>query len=198
MNNLIDTAVFATHSPGLGQMAMLPVVPNRDAPMIHSWVVEERAKFWGMGDHTVAEVQEVYEFLDGLDSHHAYLVFLNGEPSALFQTYEPMADPIGECYDVRPGDYGVHVMMAPPDTTRHGFTAAMLDMLADFAFRDPAHQRVVIEPDARNDKAIARFAAYGFAVGQLTELPHKTARLAFLTRETYEVNREGHSVERSS
>ncbi|WP_435830286.1 GNAT family N-acetyltransferase [Micromonospora echinospora] len=27
----------------------------------------------------------------------------DGRPVGLFQTYEPAADPVGECYDVRPG-----------------------------------------------------------------------------------------------
>lgn len=165
---------------------MTPVDPAADAPLIHAWATEPRGRFWGMADHSVDEVREVYEFLDGLTTHHAYLVRLDGRPGALFQTYQPEADPIGECYDVQPGDFGVHFMMAPADKPAPGFTGLMMGVLAEFAFRDRSVRRIVVEPDARNDKAIARMVRFGFRPGELIELPHKTARLAFLDRETYE------------
>ena len=166
---------------------LTPVDPQTDAPLIHSWATEPRGRFWGMGDHTVEDVREVYQFLDGLTTHNAYLIRLDGEPGALVQTYQPDADPVGECYDVQPGDFGLHFMMAPPDKAVPGFTVVMMTVLADFAFRDPAVRRLVVEPDARNDKAIDRMVRFGFEPGELIELPHKTARLAFLEREVYEM-----------
>ena len=170
----------------MSKVTMTNAVPERDAPLIHSWATEPRGRFWGMGDHTVEEVQEVYEYIDTLTAHHAYLVRLGGEPVALFQTYEPAADPVGEFYPVRPGDFGVHLMIAPTDLQSAGFTGALLRVLAECAFADPEVKRIVVEPDARNDKAIARFERFGFVAGELIDLPHKTARLAFLSRETWE------------
>ena len=38
---------------------------------------------------------------------------LAGTPVGIFQTYEPAADPIGEFYPVRDGDFGIHLFMAP-------------------------------------------------------------------------------------
>lgn len=58
---------------------------------------------------------KVYAFLDSLPTHHAYLAREAGVPVALLQTYEPGADPVGDCYDVLEGDLGAHFMMA---TTR--------------------------------------------------------------------------------
>ncbi|MGF1662658.1 MAG: GNAT family N-acetyltransferase [Kineosporiaceae bacterium] len=43
--------------------------------------------------------------------------------------------------------------------------------------------RIVVEPDAGNDAAIARLRRTGFRLGPEVDLPHKRARLAFLTRE---------------
>ena len=49
-------------------------------------------------------------------------------------------------------------------------------------FADPSVARVVVEPDARNDKIAALNAAVGFVVARAVELPDKTAALSFCTR----------------
>ncbi|WP_346766122.1 GNAT family N-acetyltransferase [Streptomyces sp. A0592] len=58
-------------------------------------------------------VQEIYEDVDRRDTHHAYMVRLDDEPVALFQTYEPTEDRVSHCCEVREGDIGVHLMLAP-------------------------------------------------------------------------------------
>lgn len=167
--------------------------PHRDAGLIHSWVVEERAGFWMMGDHTVEEVREVYTWIDEQPTHHAWLVRLDGEPAALFQDYQPAAEEVGERYDVRPGDLGVHLMLAPPTTRRPGFTAAVTGFVLASAFADPAVDRIVVEPDARNEPAVALATRLGFELGPVVELSTKPARLAFLTRAAYETAFSNHA-----
>lgn len=175
--------VFEEEVPGFGTIRVVPVDPPRDLPLIYSWVQEERAEFWGMRAHTREYVLEIYEYLDSLDTHHAYLVHRDGAPRAIFQTYQPGADPVGACYDVQPGDFGIHLMIGPPSgATERGFTGTLLASLVGWVLRDPAVRRIVVEPDARNAKAIARFARAGFELGPEIQLPHKPARLAFLAR----------------
>ncbi|MEV6970150.1 GNAT family N-acetyltransferase [Hamadaea sp. NPDC051192] len=175
--------VFTQEVPGFGEVSLRTVEPVADAPLLHRWVTEERARFWGMGDADLARVQEIYGYLDSLDTHHAYLAVLGGQPVALFQTYEPDADPVGECYPVEPGDIGVHLLIGPPaDGRRPGFTGALLGVLLAYLFADPSRTRVVAEPDARNTKAHERLARAGFVLGTEVDLPEKRARLAFLTR----------------
>ena len=38
--------------------------PPPHAALLHGWVTQPRAAFWGMGSYTVDEVREVYEFMD--------------------------------------------------------------------------------------------------------------------------------------
>ncbi|MFD0428215.1 GNAT family N-acetyltransferase [Streptomyces zhihengii] len=106
-------AVHEQHIEGFGTVRVLPLDPVADLDVVHGWVTEERARFWGMNGHTREEVREIYEYVGSLTTHHAFLVLLDDEPAALFQTYEPDADPVGECYEVRPGDFGVHLLVAP-------------------------------------------------------------------------------------
>ncbi|MEV7642720.1 GNAT family N-acetyltransferase [Streptomyces rubiginosohelvolus] len=177
-------AVHEQKVEGFGTVRLVPVDPAADAELLHGWVTEERARFWGMADHTREQVREIYEFVDSLPTHHAYLALRDGVPAALFQTYEPDADPVGECYDVRPGDFGIHLLIAPAEGEGavKGYTEALLTAFIAYVFSDPAHLRVVVEPDARNEKALARMVRVGFELGPEIKKPEKTARLAFLTR----------------
>lgn len=159
--------------------------PARDSALLHSWVVADRARFWMMQDHTVEEVCEIYTWLDEQPTHHVWLVRRGDEPVALFQDYLPDADEVGDHYDVRRGDLGVHFMLAEAATVQRGFTASVVETVLAHAFADPAVQRLLAEPDSRNAKAIALVRRLGFELGPQVQLSTKPAQLAFLTREQY-------------
>ncbi|MFD6997790.1 GNAT family N-acetyltransferase [Streptomyces mirabilis] len=188
-------AVHEQKFDGFGTVRVLPVDPHADLDVIHRWVSEERAVFWGMNGLTKQQVLETYVHLDSLDTHHAFLAVKDGEPAALFQAYEPEADRVSECYAVEPGDSGVHLLIGPAGSGggRPGWSSALLTAFTMYVLVGLDRQRVVVEPDARNEKAIARLVRQGFVPGPeivLPEidlpgvyLPEKRARLAFLTRE---------------
>jgi RimJ/RimL family protein N-acetyltransferase len=162
-----------------------PFVPDRDAALLHAWVTTDRARFWMMQERTVEEVHEIYTWLDEQPTHHVWWVRRDGEPVALFQDYAPSAEEVGATYDVRPGDLGVHFMLAEATVTQPGFTGEVIAFLMERVFADPTVGRIVVEPDARNDKAVARVTRLGFELGPVVELSTKPAQLAFLTREAY-------------
>ncbi|MDT9700315.1 GNAT family N-acetyltransferase [Streptomyces sp. P17] len=174
---------------------ILRLDPQADAEVLHSWVSEERASFWGMNGLTRDQVAEIYAHLDTLDTHHAFLVQRDGVPAALLQTYEPEADRVSECYDVLPGDIGVHMLLAPPgpEGGRPGWTAGLVRAILSYVLIGLDRQRVVVDPDVANEKAVARFLKQGFEAGPLVTLPEidipdvylpeKKAQLAFLRRE---------------
>ncbi|MFF1447490.1 GNAT family N-acetyltransferase [Streptomyces sp. NPDC058274] len=189
-------AVHEQSVEGFGSVRILPLDPHADLDVVHGWVTEERAVFWGMTGFTKEQVLETYVQLDTLDTHHAFLAVMAGEPAALLQTYEPEADRVSECYEVEPGDIGAHVLIGPagPGGARPGFSAALLTAFMAYLLTGQDRRRVVVDPDERNEKAIARFARHGFEPGPLVvlpeidlpdvQLPEKRARLAFLTRQT--------------
>ncbi|MGC4770082.1 GNAT family N-acetyltransferase [Micromonospora sp. DT44] len=166
--------------PGFGVVTIRPVRPDDDADLLHGWVTTDRARFWGMREASRERVREIYAYLDSLDTHHAYLVHRDGVPAALAQTYEPGADPVGECYEVRPGDVGVHLLVGPAVTVERGFTGALFGAILAFVLADPGRLRVVMEPDVRNDRMHRRLLRSGFRPGPEIELPEKNAQLYFL------------------
>ncbi|WP_369176618.1 GNAT family N-acetyltransferase [Streptomyces mutabilis] len=196
------TSAYASRTPvheqeldGFGTVRLLPLDAAADADVIHRWVSEERAAFWGMTGLTRDQVAGVYAHMDTLDTHHAFLVVKDGEPVALLQTYDPEADRVSECYDVEPGDIGVHLLLAPagPEGARPGWTAALASAVMAYVLVGLDRRRIVVDPDVGNEKAIARFVKQGFTAGPAVVLPEvdlpdvylpeKKAQLAFLRRE---------------
>ncbi|MET3983533.1 GNAT family N-acetyltransferase [Streptomyces sp. PvR034] len=184
--------VHTQHVEGFGTVTITPVDPVGDAELIHGWVTDERARFWGMNGASLELVREIYADVDRRDTHHAFIARREGAPVALFQTYDCAADRVSECYEVRPGDTGVHLLIGPADgAAERGFSAGLLTAFMGYVFADGRTVRVVAEPDARNEKAIARLERTGFVLGPEVELPEidlpevylpaKPARLAFLS-----------------
>lgn len=164
-----------------GHLSLRPVNAERDAELIHSWVREKRARFWGMTDLTLQQVRELYGFLASTPTHHAWLIELNGTALGLFQTYEPHADVTGACYTVQPGDLGIHVLLAPTQHGVPGMTDAIGALIQGEIMRQGRTRRIVAEPDVSNHLALARLEATGFTPGPVIDLPHKSGRLAFLS-----------------
>ncbi|MFF4444982.1 GNAT family N-acetyltransferase [Streptomyces sp. NPDC001502] len=188
----VGQPVFTQVVEGFGTVTITPVDPAADSALIHSWVTQERARFWGMGEASRELVQEIYEDVDRRTTHHAFMVSRDGERVALFQTYECAEDRVSECYEVRPGDVGMHLLVGPATgAAEHGFTSSLMTVFIAFVFSDDAARRMVVEPDSRNTKAISFMERTGFVLGpevvlpeiDLPEvyLPAKPSRLAFLT-----------------
>ncbi|MFG1885941.1 GNAT family N-acetyltransferase [Micromonospora sp. NPDC049102] len=173
---------------GLGELTLTPVVPERDAALLHGWVTLPRNSFWGMESRSLDQVREIYAFVDGLPTHHAYLIRVDGEPVGLFQSYQPEADPVGERYAVQSGDVGMHLLLNPPRHLARGLTDAVGPALARFLFRDPSARRIVVEPDVRNHRALRRLVVEGFTFDTEIDMPDKRAQLAFLTRARFEAD----------
>lgn len=131
-----------------------PVDPLVDAPLLHSWVSQEYARFWGMVSATGQDVVEEYSRIAESGHHQAFLGGLDdGVPAFLMERYRPESSPLADVYEVQRGDVGMHLLVAPPNgEPQPGFTTAVMQSVMTELFDDPATRRVVVEPDARNHK----------------------------------------------
>lgn len=162
-----------------------PVDPDADAALLHAWVTEPRAAFWGMGDLAEEDVRAIYTHIHEQEHLAAYFLDLDGHPVGLFQTYDPAVDEIGEWYDRRPGDVGIHLLLTG-DPWRAGRTHEVIAAGLDFVAHLPGCQRLVLEPDARNAPSIALMERLGAERGPLvdlrTSISEKPAQFFFLDR----------------
>ncbi|ACZ30819.1 hypothetical protein Xcel_1799 [Xylanimonas cellulosilytica DSM 15894] len=166
-----------------GALTLHMLDPVADLDVIHAWVVEPRARFWGLGHLSRDELRETYEFVESVPSHHAYLLRWDGAPVALVQAYDPADDPVGEAYPVRAGDVGAHFFLGGRGPRGVPVWAGVGPAILLALFTPPAARRLVVEPDVRNQAAVARVAALGFTLGPQVRVGEKTARLATLDRE---------------
>lgn len=167
------------------RLTLEPLDPTRDLALLHAWVTHPRSVFWGMQDATPEQVHDEYARIADDPHHRALLGRADGEAAFLMETYDPAHSPLAGLPELRPGDVGMHVLVAPTDTPVHGFTAAVVRRVMEKCFADPAVRRVVVEPDARNDRIAVLNAAAGFVVARHVELPDKTAALSFCSRDDF-------------
>ncbi|MGW7527090.1 GNAT family N-acetyltransferase [Streptomyces sp. NPDC054783] len=162
-----------------------PVDPLQDAELLHSWVTHPKAAFWMMQDARLEDVERAYMKIAADEHHHALLGLRDGEPVFLMERYDPAHRELVGLYERRPGDVGMHFLVAPTDTPVHGFTRAVITAVMAHLFEDPATVRVVVEPDVDNKAVHALNKAVGFAPEREIQKPEKKALLSFCTRERF-------------
>ena len=157
-----------------------------DAPLLHSWVTQPYATFWGMLSAGVDDVVEEYARIQASGHHHALLGLDGGVPAFLMEEYLPASSPLAAVYPVLPGDLGMHLLVAPPsEGPEPGYTAAVMDAVLDRLFAKPGVERIVVEPDARNTRIHALNERLGFQPASVVTLPDKDALLSFCSRDDY-------------
>jgi RimJ/RimL family protein N-acetyltransferase len=182
--------VFTKQIIGLGAFSFRPLQIENDIPLIHNWVNREYARYWQMQNTSVDQVKSAYTTITQAKHSNAFMGFYNDQPAFLWESYWAMNDLIGKYYDVQQGDYGLHLLVAPVETPIHHFTFHILKTIIDYMLTNPSVQRLVVEPDVRNEKMHVLTKRVGFEYHEKIQLPQKTAWLAFCTREQYVVNRE--------
>ena len=167
---------------GLGEISIDGLNLENDVALIHEWVTQDRAKFWGMTDYEKKDVELVYEYIDAQSHQNTYMIRLDGAPICFFQLYDPRHEEIGTKYEVLKGDIGFHVFVGPSNIRIKGFATKLYSVIQGFIFSHDEHLRIVGEPDSRNDKILKRAEQYGFSFGETVELSNKKGRLSFFER----------------
>lgn len=165
------------------RVTLEPLDLDHDLGRLHAWVTHPRSAFWQMQDADVADVEREYRLIEESPHHHAWLGRVDGVPAFLAETYDPFHSELAELPEIRGGDLGMHVLVAPTDRPVPGFTRAVFRAVLDHCFADPAVRRVVVEPDARNDKVRALNRAFGFHELRTVTLSTKEAMLSVRSRE---------------
>jgi siderophore synthetase component len=177
--------LFNKHIPNLGHFSLRPFKMPEDIATIHAWVSREYAAYWGLVGKSLNEVEAAYQEI--CQNTDVYLGFYNQQPAFLLEHYDPKDHGIDAYYDWQTGDHGMHILVAPPNGQKiTDFTWSIFTVIVDFIFSLPNAQRIVVEPDIRNEKIHPLNKRAGFVYQKIIELPHKTAHLAFCTPADYQ------------
>ncbi|KOU23992.1 acetyltransferase [Streptomyces sp. WM6372] len=170
----------------LGSFAIRPLDPFADAELLHGWVTHPKASFWMMQDASLPDVEREYMKIAAAEHHDAFIGLHEGRPAFLMEKYDPSELELVGLYDARPGDVGMHFLVAPSERPLHGFTRAVITTVMAALFADPKTERVVVEPDVENTAVHALNEAVGFVPDGPVRKPEKTALLSFCTRAQFE------------
>ncbi|WP_193105845.1 GNAT family N-acetyltransferase [Brachybacterium sp. FME24] len=185
-----------------------PVDPACDAATIHAWLTTPHAAFWQMQDHRLDQVREYLETGTRDPQSSGWIGRSDGAARFYVETYAPGILLPPEQFAAQPGDLGMHLLIGPPDGDPiGGFTASVMAEVVDFCLREPGSPhdwggqdapaapsglgalRLVVEPDVRNTKILAKNAAAGFRVLREITLEAegntKRAALSVCTREDF-------------
>ena len=180
----------------IGEITLQPVDVERDVELLHAWVTHPRSEFWMMQGASVDDVRTEYAGIVANPHQQAWLGTVDGRPTFLAETYEPAHSPLADLPELRAGDVGMHVLVAPPDGAPvRGLTTAVFGAVMAFCLDDPRHDRVVVEPDTRNDAIRALNRAAGFVELRDVILPEKTATLSVATRDDFAASRVAQSLD---
>lgn len=187
MNEITDdTTVFTREDPLLGRFTVRPLDPRADIPMLHRWLTDPKSEFWLLTEASQDDVARQFRATVAAEHEQAYIGEWEGEPRFLAELYDPAHSELKDVYTVRPGDTGMHFLVAPTNTPVPGFTRSVITTVMELAFADPGTDRVVVEPDVRNRPVHTLNAAMGFHVERTVALSGKEAHLGFCSRDQFE------------
>ncbi|WP_137286402.1 GNAT family N-acetyltransferase [Halorussus salinisoli] len=161
-------------------------VEMADLGMLHAWLNEDHVlPYWQLDD-------PLPEFRDALaeklaDDHVTpYVGHLDHVPMSYWECYWATDDPIADYYDADPADQGIHLLVGPPEYLGHGYAEPLLRAVTEMQFRHGETDRIVTEPDVRNEIVHHVFEKCGFEPRREIEMDEKTALLMVCERDRFE------------
>lgn len=184
-----------TFSTDLGTFRVAPVDPDSDTDidLLHRWLTHPKAAYWLMGDFSRQDTARYFRSVHESEHENAYLGSWEGGPCFLAELYSPAHGELAPHHDTLTGDVGMHFLVAPTDAPVHGFTLTVITTVMELAFADPAIERVVVEPDVRNEAVHRLNEAVGFRIESTVHLDEsgKDAYLSTCTREDFRAATRG-------
>jgi len=185
IDTLKEAVLFSKDIAGFGLLEFRAFDLENNVKTLHSWVTMPYATYWGMLDNSVEQVYQAYKEVHEAQFHEAIMGYYNGEPAFLIEKYKASEDAIGKYYNVKSSDYGMHILVGPVTKPIKNFTWHIFSSILEFFFTDSNIERIVVEPDVRNDKIHVLNKKGGFKYAKEVQLPHKKAALAFCNRNDF-------------
>lgn len=156
---------------------------EKDAAVIHEWINMPYAIYWGMMDSSLSEFKEAYTKVLSSGTE-VFIGEINGQQKFLIEKYNAI-QALEKYYKGESGDIGMHILIGPPTSIIHGFTWHVFSTVIEFIFLDSTINRVIVEPDVKNEKIHILNKKAGFEYQKQIQLPNKMAWLATCTRDQF-------------
>lgn len=162
-----------------------PLSLENDLPRICHWVKQPYAQYWGMNNKSDTQIKDIYHQLASSNHTSVFIGIQHEKPLFLFEQYLPKSYAVAEHFAVKPGDYGMHLLVAPIKNKIPHLTRDIMNAVIEFLFKNKDIKRIVVEPDFYNKKIHKLNQHVGFNYQRIIQLPDKIAHLAFLSRNKF-------------
>lgn len=170
-----------------------PAAADGHADLLHGWMNQPHVVPWWDIDRSPAGVRAYLEAQLALPHLDPWIARDDGRPVGYVETYRAAADPLARYYPATAGDRGWHVLVGPPELIGTGVARRLGRTVIAHLLADPAADRVVCEPDARNIRMIRLCLRLGHLPLAVLELPDKRALLLGCARASFEARFAGSS-----
>lgn len=169
---------------GRSRFELRPVDAARHRDLVRTWMHDpEIEPYWEMA----WSMDRIGGYLhDLLHSGHSnpYLGVVDGIPMSYWELYRADHDRLADYYPARDGDLGVHLLIGPAADRGRGLGTALLRVVVRWQLgADAGSDRVLAEPDQRNERSVRAFLRAGFRQIGEVDLPEKRAALMVLDRD---------------
>ncbi|UPM42008.1 GNAT family N-acetyltransferase [Halocatena salina] len=197
MSTGINTAAYdyRTYDPTLNRtIAFRKATMDRDLERLHAWFNAEHVlPYWQLNEPLPAVRAAVAEKLD--DEHLTpYIGYLDHVPMSYWECYWVGGDELAEYCDTEPADQGIHLLIGPEEYLGRGYAIPLVRAVTEMQFSHPETDRILTEPDIRNDAVIHVFERCGFEPRREIELPEKDALLMVCDRDRFQALGGGREV----
>jgi len=174
---------YVTTTDSGTSIAFREVSVERDLGRLHTWLNSDHVLPYWTQDDPLPQVRDTIRERADDETQTLYIGYLDHTPMSYWESYWAAQDRIGEYYDADPADQGIHLLIGPPEYLGQGYASALIEAMVDFQFQHDETDRIVTEPDGRNERAIRAFESAGFERQGAVDLPEKTGQLMFRDRE---------------
>lgn len=166
-------------------IAFRPVVLEEDLNLIHNWMNQPHViPFWNLA----FDLERMREHLQRTlaDKHQTlYIGCLDDEPMSYWESYWTIDDIVARHYSAEATNQGIHLLIGETKFLGKGYALPLLRAMVFFQFENTATQKIIAEPDIRNQKMIHVFEKCGFEFQKEIELPDKFGALMFCDRQLF-------------
>lgn len=156
-----------------------------DLERLHHWHHQAHViPFWQQNFPLPKYKEHLHKLLS--DRHQSlYIGYVNGEPMSYWECYWPTEDIIGNYYQFEDADQGIHLLFGPAKFLGKGLALPLVRAMTAFMFQHEGTNKIVAEPDIRNEKMIHIFKKCGFEPQKEIVLPDKRGLFMFCERSTF-------------
>lgn len=173
------------HQKSGKQVTLRPLDLALDLDCLHQWLNHAHTiPNWQL-NKTKPELHQ--HFQQALaDKHQAlFILAIDGHELCYAELYYAPQDRLAAFCDLCPGDYGLHLLIGPPEAIGKGHSEALLCALTDYLFQYEGAARVLVEPNHQ----VAQFSILerklGFSNLGPIKLPEKIATLYAATAQAF-------------